>query len=1331
MHKDNRQALEEGTILPFDGMPVSGLKEIGRGSNAVVYTGSYPDQTSGQKHLVVVKELFPRHSGIFRAQDGHIVCRDPSAAEAFDIHQKSFQMGNEAHLALQQKQPGMGANLNINTFSYGSTLYTVLAFSGGRSLEEEYETHAPDIRRLTQHMLALLHALEGFHSNGLLHLDIAPDNILITGEGPHEQVILIDFNTVMPVDPNERKKRDEFRSIKPGYVSPEVKINNPKSIGVTSDLFSVAAVFYRYLAGQPISSTHEGAKPAYTGFDCLSGQPQTVSAQVEHILTRALRTNIKNRFQNIEQMRSAFLELLDRVDGMGVTHAALWEAGRRMVEQSIRQNPALRYLRDEASLYPSRVEHAQSGGTLEKFIGWLTGPDGRSTLFTAPGGMGKTTALLRTAGLAARRYSSAEPAMVYLPLYSCTPGAARPICDWLLQRLHTHSHQEAMQKLRRLMEKPLASGKPALCLLLDGLNELQGPADALVREINELARLDGVRILLTSRSAESALALRTASLAPLYEQDVEEALSLHGVMPPRSDEMRILLQTPMMLSIFIASAQMQQQFALSTQAQLLDAYLQTLMDKEMQEMPDIQGRRFQIDAAIRLVLPAIAQAMQKGVPDKKALLTVVKQCWQLTWLPALGKLCSEWIGHGRDIRGAAQSADDWYGIVVDDLLWKRLGLLVRDEHGRYHVFHQIIWEHLLQMQRQNVRIIRHYKRTRAAAVLAAALVALWCVVQAVTNRPYDEYASEELFRRLHDSYTLSVKQFDTMRRLAQCAMEQPQNYATELQIYNYEMQQHENNDRMMAHLQNRDTLLQSGGTVIPWSYEKLDADLSRDVFTFAGDIRAEYAYYINGLTFVMEDDQARQTHGAQAAGALLSLIGADAQIAEVKYHLVCDPHITDAFFSTLTQGRVDRKFFVTAQADRAQLREKHKILDEMIARRNLQAARFIVLLDGAGHYDINLWEQPNENPLNSARGTLPFRFRDGDAASRVLDDWLNVVFLREQLCGDMLWAMEYAQQYVCSPSWDNLLRARAAVSTARQYLANRVSFTPKATDADDQALTQENTNMLNVQLETAELDSAYTAAANGSCDVLEFFLYHDMAFWQPGLDWMKDWLEQEQDYYAKHLRSYTAQTVLLIWELDSELAHALLTKLFFYCPQTQRLFTEMWHMSDRELEKEAEMGLVLLEQLTDTQRLAQADALCRTIEEALQSGDLSQLTSQKVELPDLTRAPHAATWTVQNDSLVYDYYYRRADGSSVNYIPQQPIDVLPNYCVYSADGLSLNEVRRGVAQLTDEPLVQDDSGAWHASFAQGDGSMYVKWHDMRLTITQSGTLPCAVPQWYP
>jgi len=90
--KDQRKGLSPGAVLPFPGMAVTIKEEMGRGSNAVVYIGSYPDETSkNMSHPVIVKELFPVHAGIRRGDDGSIECSELGKA-ALDIHRKSFEL---------------------------------------------------------------------------------------------------------------------------------------------------------------------------------------------------------------------------------------------------------------------------------------------------------------------------------------------------------------------------------------------------------------------------------------------------------------------------------------------------------------------------------------------------------------------------------------------------------------------------------------------------------------------------------------------------------------------------------------------------------------------------------------------------------------------------------------------------------------------------------------------------------------------------------------------------------------------------------------------------------------------------------------------------------------------------------------------------------------------------------------------------------------------------------------------------------------------------------------------------------------------------------------
>ena len=80
---DCRKALPPGTLLPFPAMPCTLTGELGRGSNAIVYTGRYPDLLNPkEQHTVLIKELFPLHpkAAVFReetgAEIGRASCRE-------------------------------------------------------------------------------------------------------------------------------------------------------------------------------------------------------------------------------------------------------------------------------------------------------------------------------------------------------------------------------------------------------------------------------------------------------------------------------------------------------------------------------------------------------------------------------------------------------------------------------------------------------------------------------------------------------------------------------------------------------------------------------------------------------------------------------------------------------------------------------------------------------------------------------------------------------------------------------------------------------------------------------------------------------------------------------------------------------------------------------------------------------------------------------------------------------------------------------------------------------------------------------------------------------
>ncbi|MBR2258297.1 MAG: hypothetical protein IJ899_13380 [Blautia sp.] len=901
---DKRKGLPRGIILNFPGISCEVEEEIGRGSNALVYHGSYRDAfDQEQVHHILIKELFPLHpqGKIYRQEDGCIVI-EPEAQASFQMHRLSFETGNRAHLALLETCPDqIGANLN--TYSLNGTLYTLLGVSGGESLSKIQKAPARILRSCASRMLAILDALEIFHVNGLAHLDIAPDNIILLGEGKRERALLIDYNSTMAVGLNRQKESAVF-SVKQGYTAPEVRSGRLKDIGFASDMYSVTAVFYRMIAGTALTNFQmiRALPPDVSECPCVEREPDTVKAWVREILRRGLQTLPARRYQDTASMRRDLEELIDRIDGVGITHWALWEAGRAQVERMVRDNPSLSFIRNSAKLFPAMVTDGKDIYPAEEGIRNGKG----SCILLAGGGMGKTTSLLHIVFSQQTRYRPDVPALMYLSLYGYQPGETDYIINSLLNGLHfrseTHTCEDARKALYDLLERPIETAKgeiPVLHLLLDGLNEITGDPRSLLDEIKRLSGMRGVRIVVAGRTNEETLSFPQLHLTELTDQIVRETISGEGMLLPETADMQMALRTPMLLSMYIKSGQMgQSQVRVKSADELLETYLRALKEKAVHDLPEQTDRRWQIDAAVNFVLPAVASDIYKkqcGRNDKD-LLPVVDRCYHMLNGRLSRRFFPQWIGRTASIRGGAGNSEEWYGQIIHDILWKQLGLIVRDDQGRYFISHQVIEEYLLNLDRDNRKRILRYHRVRTAIICICLGIAVFSA--AVVYRtflappPYEETFAENVMSRALDAYVSAGKQYEMLSDLTECAMESPDLFESQLNLFKNAIPY--KGMSVESSLQYLSSMLDTG-KVMPWSNKPMDEDACASLMTLSGDREEEYKLFASVLEFVMHDEYANRHYGRKYPQLLASVLETDADIAAELYQIVCTPHLTGKY----------------------------------------------------------------------------------------------------------------------------------------------------------------------------------------------------------------------------------------------------------------------------------------------------------------------------------------------------------------------------------------------------------------------------------------------------
>ena len=931
---DRREPLQTGTRLSFPGMDCKIESLAGCGSNALVYLGTYPDrQSENLRHQVLIKELFPYHpeGNIYRDMNGDIRW-DPGAQEEAELHRTSFMRGNEVHIRILEKYPG-DIDSNINTFELHNTLYSVLGYTGGRSMNREFELEGVEKIPLTTHIRRLqgaLNVLETFHNSGFLHLDISPDNILLIGNGKKERVTLIDYNSVHSLE-EIHSGTIIYHSTKEGYTSPEIRSGRIGSIGFASDLYSMTAVFFQCVAGRRLTEEEmlRTVTPDLSGAKCLEGMPETVWSMVRQILKKGLVSLARRRYQSAAEMRRDLEELQDRIDGKGITHWALWEAGRTDVIHTVKRNPGLNYISEESRLYPIAAA-AENGETfqIKDLTEFITSPKGTSSILLGGGGVGKTTALLRSVYVQSPVYSPLEPALTYISLYGWKPDEKNYIKDRILMGLRfkpeTDSLETARHELLRLLGMPIHTKRgerPRLVILLDGLNEITGDTELLFKEIHELSELEGVRFLMAGRSGDERITFQKIELCPLRQEEMTKILAVHGLLCPESPELCQLLRTPMMLSIFIQTAQAREkQVFIDSQKQLLEYYFDAICGKAIRGLQDNSPDRWAVEAALYYVLPEIAAYIHKAgtaVLDEQ-LFPAVRKCYRRAAGRDMIKIFPQWIGHLSDIRGGKMNEEEWYGYIVHDILWRRLGLIVRDEQKRYHIIHQVIEEYLIALREPSEKKFRRRRNGRIAFLGAMGILLMmgtyrWVYMPFFSGPPaYNASLSENVLDKAVSAY---VKVGEMYGKVQEMIGYQKDGNEIECQIWmgtNQRDFEQDNSESFEQAAQMLEDLL-SSGEVMPWSGAELDTETYVDLLRSEAEKGNEYLQYIQTAEKGRQDESLSNWRGEEFLGQLEDLTEKDA-------------YVLGGYFNRVIAPELDAMKKSGSEEDKEKLREYEKML---------------------------------------------------------------------------------------------------------------------------------------------------------------------------------------------------------------------------------------------------------------------------------------------------------------------------------------------------------------------------------------------------------------------
>ena len=181
--------------------------------------------------------------------------RNPDNSVGVPSH-RAMEIGELFNLFCEEGWwPGLLSHSNVmrsfEFFEDNATGYIVLEFIAGADLQD-IVANQPDWLEPFQIIRIAARLSEGIaylHRNGVVHGDIAPDNILM--RGPADPV-LIDFGSSLFGDEEEIESRPpaRLRAVKDGYSAPEI-YDRKIHPSAASDMYSLGATLHFMIDGSP------------------------------------------------------------------------------------------------------------------------------------------------------------------------------------------------------------------------------------------------------------------------------------------------------------------------------------------------------------------------------------------------------------------------------------------------------------------------------------------------------------------------------------------------------------------------------------------------------------------------------------------------------------------------------------------------------------------------------------------------------------------------------------------------------------------------------------------------------------------------------------------------------------------------------------------------------------------------------------------------------------------------------------------------------------------------------------------------------------------------
>lgn len=269
-------------------------KAIGEGGFGITYIGMDLEL----EVRVAIKEYYPQ--GVAARISGINNC---TVCSCTDSTRPFFEEGrekfiNEARTIAKFRGLPEIAGI-IEFFRENQTAYIVMEYLDGQTLKQYLRANGGKIPtdEILRMMRPLVLSLGKIHSEGLIHRDISPDNIMLMKD---KSVKILDFGGAR--DFASRNGKSMSVLVKHGY-APEEQYRSQGDQGPWTDVYALCATMYRCITGEippnALDRLYQDELKPISSFDV------TCPKYIEKAITKGLNVRKDGRYQSMEELYEA------------------------------------------------------------------------------------------------------------------------------------------------------------------------------------------------------------------------------------------------------------------------------------------------------------------------------------------------------------------------------------------------------------------------------------------------------------------------------------------------------------------------------------------------------------------------------------------------------------------------------------------------------------------------------------------------------------------------------------------------------------------------------------------------------------------------------------------------------------------------------------------------------------------------------------------------------------------------------------------------------------------------------------------------------------------